>query len=165
MRDLVQGQEDGAKSLLFDFEETQISNLAKALQAPVCEFVRYLFPVKLIICCVILLRLLLTKFFDEAIINLSPEAPKAKTDFKQSMHKTYIDCYRMEGFEGGDWGYAVNTDDTSGLLADHEDVTRKERIEEEERSLACYYLGWESVEVRTSPCILGCFEEKKVMED
>jgi hypothetical protein len=29
-----------AKSLLFQFEDTQISELTKALDAPICEFVR-----------------------------------------------------------------------------------------------------------------------------
>ena len=37
LSELVQGEE--AKSLLLQFEDAQISELAKALEAPVCEFV------------------------------------------------------------------------------------------------------------------------------
>lgn len=60
------------------------------------------------------------------------------------MHKTYTDCYRMDGFVGGDWGYALNTNDTNGMLVDE---ASNQRVEEKERRLACYYLGWESIEV------------------
>ena len=60
------------------------------------------------------------------------------------MHKTYTDCYRMKGFVGGEWAYALNTNDTNGALTDE---AREKWINEKERSLACYYLGWESIEV------------------
>jgi hypothetical protein len=61
------------------------------------------------------------------------------------MHKTYTDCYRMQGFVGGEWTYALNTNDTNGVLVNE---VRNKWLEEKERSLACYYLGWESIEVR-----------------
>lgn len=64
------------------------------------------------------------------------------------MHKTYTDCYRMQGFVGGDWSYAVNTNDTNGVLVDEVD---NRWVKEEDRSLACYCLGWESIEVCMIP--------------
>ena len=50
----------------------------------------------------------------------------------------------MDGFVGGNWAYAVNTNDTNGDSVDEE---RNQWIEENERRLACYYLGWESIKV------------------
>ncbi len=64
------------------------------------------------------------------------------------MHKTYTDCYRMQGFVGGEWAYALNTNDTNGVLVDE---VRNQTVDEKERRLACYYLGWESIEVRIVP--------------
>jgi hypothetical protein len=79
------------------------------------------------------------------MINLSPTAPQSDADFKHSMHKAYTDCYRMQGFVGGYWAYAVNTNNTSGVMVEY---VRKQWVQEEERRLAGYYLGWESIEVR-----------------
>ena len=63
------------------------------------------------------------------------------------MHKTYTDCYQMEGFVGGEWAYAVNANDTIGELIQNEIM----KVDEKERRLAFYFLGWESVEVRLIP--------------
>jgi hypothetical protein len=52
----------------------------------------------------------------------------------------------MDGFVGGDWAYALNTNDTNGVLVDE---ASNQRVEEKGRRLACYYLGWESIEVRS----------------
>jgi hypothetical protein len=84
------------------------------------------------------------KLFKKAIINLSPDAPKSYAQFKHSMQKTYMDCYRMQGFVGGDWAYALNTNDTNGAIVGG---SESQWIEENERNLACYCLGWESIEV------------------
>lgn len=148
-------EEAAPKSLLFEFDkESQISELRKALEAPICEFVRRLW------CCLppsshpVYSQALngcfdwnsLTKTLQsQAIINLSPSAPRSNTDFQQSMHKTYTDCYRMRGFVGGNWAYAINTNDTSGTVLT--DGTGNRQLSEIERKLACYYLGWQSVEV------------------
>ena len=51
LRGLISVQDGAAKSLLFDFKETQVSNLIKALQAPVCEFVSHLTPIELFLFC------------------------------------------------------------------------------------------------------------------
>lgn len=50
----------------------------------------------------------------------------------------------MQGFVGGDWGYAANTNDTNGVLVDK---VNNQWVEVKDRSLACYYLGWESIRV------------------
>jgi hypothetical protein len=50
----------------------------------------------------------------------------------------------MPGFIGGNWAYAVNTNDTSGVLIES---TRSRWLQEKEKRLACYYLGWESIKV------------------
>jgi hypothetical protein len=60
------------------------------------------------------------------------------------MHKTYTDCYHAEGFLGGSWEYAVNTNTTDDLF---KDPTEEQVIQEGERRLACYPLGWGSIEV------------------
>ncbi|EXJ66094.1 uncharacterized protein A1O5_10709 [Cladophialophora psammophila CBS 110553] len=133
----------GATSLLFRFEESQVPELKKALEAPVCEF---------------------------AIINLTPNHPPRTADspFTKSMHKTYTDCYHYPGFTGGNWSYAVNTNDTSGVAlaldygvdgaggaaaptdkGDHQwngKEEEEEEVPEPERRLACYYLGWDTIE-------------------
>ncbi|KIW27608.1 uncharacterized protein PV07_07334 [Cladophialophora immunda] len=127
------GQAGEATSLLFPFDDSQVGELKKALEAPVCEF---------------------------AIINLTPNPPRADPSFVASMHKTYTDCYHFAGFAGGNWAYAANTNDTAGVgvdgrnglkggVGDDDDAAsagRREEVPEDERRLACYYLGWDTVE-------------------
>jgi hypothetical protein len=91
--------------------------------------------------------LILAKYklnFGKAIINLLSAAPVSNAEFKHSMNKTYTDCYGMQGFTGGHWAYALNTNDTSGVVVD---PAGEQLVKQEDRKLACYYLGWESVEV------------------
>jgi hypothetical protein len=64
------------------------------------------------------------------------------------MHKAYTDCYRMDSFIGGHWAYALNSNRTDGVLVDQ---VVDQWVEERERRLACYYLGWESIEVGITP--------------
>jgi hypothetical protein len=80
----------------------------------------------------------------QAFINLLPTAPLSNPDLKHSMHKTYTDCYLAEGFLGGSWEYAVNTNNTDDLF---KDPAEEQVIKEAERRLACYPLGWGSIEV------------------
>jgi hypothetical protein len=63
------------------------------------------------------------------------------------MDKTFTDCYYAKGFTGGGWTYASNTNDSEGILMRDEEVTVPNR----ERRLACYYLGWDSLEVSHGP--------------
>ncbi|KIX95074.1 uncharacterized protein Z520_09384 [Fonsecaea multimorphosa CBS 102226] len=58
------------------------------------------------------------------------------------MHKTYTDCYGAAGFRGGNWSYALNTNETYGTAT----AALEEMIAPDERRLACYYLGWDGVE-------------------
>jgi hypothetical protein len=74
-----------------------------------------------------------------AIINLSPNAPRETPDLEQAMRKTFTDCYLAEGFTGGAWAYASNTNDAEGV---HE----KSTLNETERRLANYVLGWDNLE-------------------
>lgn len=62
----------------------------------------------------------------------------------RSLHKTYMDCYRMLGFTGGEWTYCTNANHPEGELLDN--IGKKGPTRSEER-LATYYLGWESIEV------------------
>src|SRR6266498_5608786 len=64
------------------------------------------------------------------------------------MHKTFTDCYLAQGFTGGGWGYALNTNDADGEKADVVEG-EKQVLNEEERKLAYYCIGWESFEVRS----------------
>lgn len=84
----------------------------------------------------------------QAFINLSSTAPLQNADLKHSMHKTFTDCYYQEGFTGGNWAYSVNTNNTEELLGDGEN---EQVVPVEQRRLACYYLGWESIDVFISP--------------
>lgn len=66
------------------------------------------------------------------------------------MNKTFMDCYLFsgQGFTGGGWGYALNSNDSDGNeleTTDGVDVI----LDEDKRTLAYYLLGWDSVEVRT----------------
>jgi hypothetical protein len=70
------------------------------------------------------------------------------------MHKTFTDCYFAKGFKGGGWGYSLNSNNADGVLLEGEEEDGERPLQGEERRLAYYYLGWESVEVRTiSPVI------------
>jgi hypothetical protein len=86
--------------------------------------------------------------FGQAFINLSSTAPLQNTDLKHSMHKTFTDCYFQPGFTGGSWAYSMNTNNTEELF---EERASDLVIPAEQRRLACYYLGWESIDV--------CFHE------
>ena len=79
-----------------------------------------------------------------AIIKFSPGGPLQNADFKQSMHKTYADCYFAKGFSGGNWAYAMNANDVDELLSGAAD---EKVIPEGERRLAVYPLRWESAEI------------------
>jgi hypothetical protein len=61
------------------------------------------------------------------------------------MHKTFTDCYMAEGFTGGSWAYALNSNDAKGDIVDSSDL---EVMAEDKRRLAFYPLGWKSLEVR-----------------
>lgn len=96
---------------------------------------------------------------EKAIISLIPSTPFSNPDFKHSMHKTFTDCYLAQGFTGGGWSYSMNTNDADGLQVDSSEP-RQEVLEEENRRLAYYYLGWESVEVGIpSPLSLTTMKE------
>ncbi|KAH8797349.1 hypothetical protein F5884DRAFT_815097 [Xylogone sp. PMI_703] len=123
--------QSSATSLLFEFEDDKVEELSKAIDATICEF---------------------------AVINLSASAPLQDQDLQRSMHKTYTDTYHILGFTGGNWAYARNTNDTSGVPLNS---TKKERIvPKEERRLACYYLGWESAELHQDGSTTPYFAEE-----
>jgi hypothetical protein len=60
------------------------------------------------------------------------------------MHKTYLDTYKLLGFTGGDWAYAINTNETSGGPCR---PSAEKIVSIRERRLGVYLLGWESIEV------------------
>jgi hypothetical protein len=60
------------------------------------------------------------------------------------MHKTYVDTYKLLGFTGGDWVYAIDTNETSGVPCS---ASVEKAVPLRERRLAVYALGWESIEV------------------
>jgi len=63
------------------------------------------------------------------------------------MHKTYTDCYKMQRLVGGEWAYSPNANDPNGVALS--DITNT--LEQDERRLALYFLGWESIEVCPFP--------------
>lgn len=74
------------------------------------------------------------------------------------MHKTYTDCFLTKGFVGGDWAYAINSNDTGGELV--ADATEEAAISEADRNLAVYCLGWESVEAHQAYHRTALFAEE-----
>ncbi|KAM0453084.1 hypothetical protein ACHAPV_009199 [Trichoderma viride] len=119
-----------ATSLLFEFDDAQLENLVKALEAPVCEF---------------------------ACIRLKDDAPLEDQALQKSMHKTYVDTYQIQGFTGGYWAYAINTNETAGVscLPPSEETVLKAR-----RRLGVYYLGWESIELHEDGTQTEAFSEE-----
>ncbi len=61
------------------------------------------------------------------------------------MHKTYADTYKIKGFTGGQWAYAINTNETSGVPCS---AATDKILSEGVQRLGIYYLGWESNDVR-----------------
>jgi hypothetical protein len=86
-----------------------------------------------------------TTNLQQAIINLKPNAPLSDHRLHHSMHKTFTDCYYAPGFVGGGWEVAVNTNQSDGVRLDASKMVHQVGLEN--RRLACYYLGWESIEV------------------
>lgn len=109
---------EDARELIVEVDSRSASMLIKALASPVCELV---------------------------LMALTPEAPLSDSSLRDSVHKAYTDCDRMQGFVAGGWGYAVNTDSTEGVSVQPEGGNSTSN-----KRLAVYLLGWESIEVRCS---------------
>lgn len=62
------------------------------------------------------------------------------------MHKTFTDCYFAKGFNGGGWGYALNSNESEGKEITT-DITEDSLLDEKEKKLAFYLLGWDSIAV------------------
>lgn len=89
----------------------------------------------------------LNQIYTKAFIRLSPTAPLADPALRTSMHKTYTDCYKMQGFVGGQWAYSLNANHPDGVALS--DITTT--LAQDDRRLALYFLGWESIEVCVFP--------------
>ena len=63
------------------------------------------------------------------------------------MHKTFTDTYFAPGFTGGGWGYAINGNDANGEEISAVSNDEPTILDENERRLAYYCLGWETIEV------------------
>ncbi|KAJ9632593.1 hypothetical protein H2204_007897 [Knufia peltigerae] len=120
---------DNATSLLLEIDDDKASELIKAFEARVCEF---------------------------AFIALSQDAPRESIDFQASMHKTYTDTYGMRGFEGGQWAYCSNTNDSLGDKLGSENV----QLTSDEKRLGVYVLGWESVELHQAATKTALFAKE-----
>lgn len=77
-------------------------------------------------------------------MKMKTNAPIQSPPLRNSMHKTFADCYRMHGFIGGGWGYAANTNCIEGESIA---VAKGSRFDAQQRRLGIYLLGWESIEV------------------
>lgn len=80
----------------------------------------------------------------KAHVRLSDNTILSDPALQVSMHKTYADTFKLVGFTGGYWAYALNTNETSGMPTAAE---LGEWVPEGERRLGVYVLGWESIEV------------------
>jgi hypothetical protein len=61
------------------------------------------------------------------------------------MDKTFTDCYLADGFTGGGWGYCLNSNEADGVTIS--DKTLGIELEESQRRLAYYCIGWDSLAV------------------
>ncbi|RSL69358.1 hypothetical protein CEP53_002244 [Fusarium sp. AF-6] len=121
--------QNSATSFLVEVPRDDPADLLMALKAPICEVVAR---------------------------RMKQEAPIYIPPLKTSMHKTFTDCYQMQGFVGGDWGYAANTNSTGGG-----DVGLVQgRLQDEHRRLAIYFFGWESVELHQDAGHTAIFAEE-----
>lgn len=77
-------------------------------------------------------------------MQFAQQTPVTDAAFVKSSNKTYTDCYRGDGFVGGDWGWGSTTNSSSGLPLS-EDLPHV--LPASERRLAIYILGWESENV------------------
>lgn len=93
----------------------------------------------------------------QAYIRLSDDAPLSDPALKASMHKTYTDAFKTQGFTGGQWAYAINTNESSGVPCS---VATDELVSEGRKRLGIYYLGWESIEVRHQLALSGVVLKK-----
>ncbi|EEU41429.1 uncharacterized protein NECHADRAFT_83500 [Fusarium vanettenii 77-13-4] len=76
-----------------------------------------------------------------------------KAPICEVVHST---SYSQSGFVGGDWGYAANTNISGGG-----DVALVEgRLQDEQRRLAIYFFGWESVELHEDAGHTAIFAEE-----
>ncbi|KAH7160437.1 hypothetical protein B0J13DRAFT_541119 [Dactylonectria estremocensis] len=127
LRSITTGDET---SLLFKFTDTQLPELEKGLEAPICEF---------------------------ACIRLADDAPLSDTALQRSMIKTYTDTYKMLGFTGGNWGYSMNANESAGVPLR---PASEDPISEGERRLGVYFLGWESIELHQDATETSAFAEE-----
>ncbi|KAK2137951.1 hypothetical protein NOF04DRAFT_1392191 [Fusarium oxysporum II5] len=121
-------------SLLVDVANNDDKELMAGLTAPVCEIVT---------------------------MRMNKDAPIRELPLSHSMRKTYTDCYRMQGFTGGNWGYTLNTN----LVGGERDVlpgSRGSRLESKDRKLAIYLLGWESIELHEDANKTPVFAEEMI---
>lgn len=82
------------------------------------------------------------------------------------MHKTFTDCYSAPGFTGGGWAYVLNSNDAGGeVISAANDVPTV--LGENERRLAYYCIGWETVEVSGGAAMVMLIVESwlKVLTD
>ncbi|EED13625.1 hypothetical protein TSTA_098820 [Talaromyces stipitatus ATCC 10500] len=123
--DIIQGT---ATTMLYDFDDSQLEQLTRGIEAPICEF---------------------------AFIRLSPVAPLSDPGLRTSMHKTYTDCYKMQGFISGQWAYSIDANHPDGIpLSDNT------LLKPDDRRLALYFLGWESIELHQDACLTPLFAEE-----
>ncbi|KAL3713497.1 hypothetical protein TMatcc_002200 [Talaromyces marneffei ATCC 18224] len=127
--------QDPATTMLYDFEDSQLEQLTRGIEAPICEFVS---P-------------------PQAFIRLSPNAPLTDPALRASLHKTYTDCYKIQGFVGGQWTYCLNANQPEGVaLSDGNPLL----LNQDNRRLALYFLGWESIELHQDACLTPLFAEE-----
>ncbi len=79
------------------------------------------------------------------MLRFKEGAPVLDDAIRESVHKSYTDCFDMLGFVGGDWGFATNTTLVEGDKAPAPTATT--RLPQKDRLLSVFLLGWESIEV------------------
>ncbi|RFU76566.1 hypothetical protein TARUN_5651 [Trichoderma arundinaceum] len=94
-------------------------------------------------------------------MRLAQASPLDDEAFNLSVEKSYTDCFRVQGFVGGDWGYCTNTNEVSGDPIANSKAAAPV-LDPADRRLVIYVLGWESAEIHEDYVRSPIFEEEMV---
>ncbi|TQV96219.1 hypothetical protein IF1G_04802 [Cordyceps javanica] len=108
-------------------------DLLSGLDAPVCEVV---------------------------VLRFKQGTPVLDDAIRESVHKSYTDCFEALGFVGGDWGFATNTTLVEGERATPPLSAATVCLPQKDRLLSVLLVGWESIELHEDFTKTALFAEE-----
>ncbi|KAJ4164913.1 hypothetical protein LMH87_006566 [Akanthomyces muscarius] len=127
--ELVDGEQ--VADVTVEMNGSNYEDLLSGLDAPVCEVV---------------------------VLRFKNGTPVLRDNVRESVHKSYTDCFDMLGFVGGDWGFAMNTTLVQGEKL--RPRSSNARLAQKDRLLSVYLLGWESIELHEDATKTALFAEE-----